>query len=90
MTYAGKGKTSESFLFRRSFNDFFIALTFIVLILYFHSCVAFFFDRIAASDSRRKVVLMQLYLENYSFFLFFEMECGVEATNFLMHKFIMS
>lgn len=29
-TYFGEGKISESFLFRRSFNDFFIALTFIV------------------------------------------------------------
>lgn len=29
-TYLGAGKISESFLFLRSFNDFFIALTFIV------------------------------------------------------------
>lgn len=29
-TYVGEGKTSESFRFRRIFNDFFMALTFIV------------------------------------------------------------
>lgn len=31
VSYLGIGNTSESFLFRLSFNDFFIALTFIVL-----------------------------------------------------------
>lgn len=50
-TYFGVGKTSESFRFRRSFNDFLMALTFIfVSVLSVHQLVSLIFNNVIAID----------------------------------------